>query len=958
MQKYRSSGYRLRLSNAARAARERWHLGVTIVIGLWLLVAGGLLLAAWRGMHVMWWDIIHSLTLGVVSTAILAYSTHFTEALTRTAPGRYRWLAARIGVVQLSLLALLSARVGEQWGPIADTAAAATIAAFAVHAWALARRMRGGLSSSLANSLAPTVHYYLGACVFLVGGVGLAAAAGRGLGEYDQLIAAHSRAMVWGFGWTSIVGTSVTLLPTLAGTSISAAARSLMPRALVLHMVGLLVAVVGFAADVPLAEGGGLFTVACASLRVLMCVVSGARAGTNNAGALASACAGLGWLSLVLLADAASVCVGVLPRHITFRLAAPLLGAGVIQLILAVLAHLVPTLRGGGPTSIKNARARAQTGARIRLVLINLGAALVLASNVDFAFPGGATLNGGAAVGITMMSSGLFGSVLALAWSVGADPPTRPGPDLLGPKRSENYSTRAPESKAESDMNIPLQPPSQGGTDTAADVDVAQSKNWVGWLTIACSMVVVVVLAIYAAFGTNPNGKSGGISAESIAGDGHTVEVDVVVKGMAFSPDSVVVPPGSSLKINFTNTGDRTHDLKIGSAETGRVEPGKTATLETGPLTESVEGYCTIAGHKMQGMTFMVNVVGAGSANSADSTDGASAGGANTGSAGHTNHDHAAMMNGSNPAVKVPSMAERMAPRPENPAFDAALKPAPAGKVHEVTWTMTEEVQEVAPGVRQMRWLFNGQAPGPALRGKVGDTFKVTIKNEGSMGHSIDFHAGEVTPDDVMKTIEPGQELTYEFTAKRSGIWMYHCATAPMSLHIANGMAGAVIIDPADLNPVDAEYAFVADEVFLGDEQQGADAQRVFDGEYDLMAFNYYPNQYDQHPLQAKVGDTVRIWLLNVGPDQPLSFHLVGEIFDKTYAEGAVLMDAYGKNSGGIGQGSPGSSGSTGSQALSLLPAQGGYVEVTFDEPGTYTFVNHIMTNAEKGQHGQIVVSK
>lgn len=529
-------------------------------------------------------------------------------------------------------------------------------------------------------------------------------------------------------------------------------------------------------------------------------------------------------------------------------------------------------------------------------------------------------------------------------------------------------------------MNIPLQPSgtgpsgtspsgpvqsdsgstSAGATGADAGAKSPRGRNWVAWLIILGSMLVVIALAVFSAFGGGLAWKSGGASSAGAGGAGNVVEVDVSVEGMAFVPSSVDVPSGSALKVNFTNSGDRTHDLKIGSAETGRVEPGKTVTLETGPLTESVEGYCTIAGHKMQGMTFMVNVGGAGNASGSSSSDSSSSDSSTQGAggAGHTNHDHAAMMNGSNPAVKVPTMAERMAPRPETPVFDAALKPAPAGKVHEVTWTMTEEVQEVAPGVRQMRWLFNGQAPGPTLRGKVGDTFKVTIKNEGSMGHSIDFHAGEVTPDDVMKTIEPGQELTYEFTAKRSGIWMYHCATAPMSLHIANGMAGAVIIDPADLTPVDAEYAFVADEVFLGDEQQGADAQRVFDGEYDLMAFNYYPNQYDQHPLKAKVGDTVRIWLLNVGPDQPLSFHLVGEIFDKTYAEGAVLMDATGKNAGGIGKSSDGSSGSTGSQALSLLPAQGGYVEVTFDEPGTYTFVNHIMTNAEKGQHGQIVVSK
>ncbi|MDU6014316.1 multicopper oxidase domain-containing protein, partial [Corynebacterium sp.] len=347
---------------------------------------------------------------------------------------------------------------------------------------------------------------------------------------------------------------------------------------------------------------------------------------------------------------------------------------------------------------------------------------------------------------------------------------------------------------------------------------------------------------------------------------------------------------------------------------------GETVQLDAGVIDSSEEGYCTIAGHKMQGMTFKVNV-----------GDGAAAG-----------HDHT-VASASNPHVDVPTAAELGTQREGFSAFDATLQPAAETKTHKETWTMTEKVVEVAPGIKQMRWLFNGQAPGPTLRGKVGDKFEITIKNEGSMAHSIDFHAGEVNPDETMKSIRPGEELTYKFTAHRSGIWMYHCSTMPMSLHIANGMAGNVIIDPPNLKPVDAEYNFMATDVFLGEENTGADAQRVADGRFDLMAFNYYPGQYDAEPIKAKVGDTVRLWLTNLGPDQPLSFHVVGEQFDTAYKEGAYLI----KNED-----------STGSQALDLLPAQGGFVEMTFNEPGTYSFVNHIMTNAEKGQHGKFIVTE
>ncbi|OFR66009.1 multicopper oxidase domain-containing protein [Corynebacterium sp. HMSC078H07] len=454
---------------------------------------------------------------------------------------------------------------------------------------------------------------------------------------------------------------------------------------------------------------------------------------------------------------------------------------------------------------------------------------------------------------------------------------------------------------------------------SSAPAQAPETKKWAAWLIIILALVAVIGLAVM-----NSTAAQRGATSAAPA---DATTIDVSVDGMAFVPNSVDIPAGTHLVVNFTNTGDQVHDLKIGSAETNRVDPGDSVQLDAGVITESVEGYCTIAGHKIQGMTFMVNVTD----EPADGSQMASG------------HDH-----GVAAAANVPSLAERMAPREDFEAFDPALQPA-QGDVHEETWTMTEEEVEVAPGVRQTRWLFNGQAPGPTLRGKVGDTFRITIKNEGSMGHSVDFHAGEVTPNNAMKTIQPGEYLTYEFVAHRAGAWMYHCSTMPMSLHIANGMAGAVIIDPKGedaLADVNAEYLLTASEVFLataGKEQEGADPQRVSDGDYELTAFNYYPNQYDDGlaPLHAKVGDTVRIWLVNLGPDLPLSFHVVGEIFDTVYKEGGYLLKGA-KDSG--------------SQAVDLLPAQGGFVEMTFNEPGTYSFVNHIMTNAEKGQHGQIIV--
>ena len=133
-----------------------------------------------------------------------------------------------------------------------------------------------------------------------------------------------------------------------------------------------------------------------------------------------------------------------------------------------------------------------------------------------------------------------------------------------------------------------------------------------------------------------------------------------------------------------------------------------------------------------------------------------------------------------------------------------------------MTFHAAEVQREVAPGVMQQMWTFNGQTPGPVLRGRVGDLFTVTLVNDGKMGHSIDFHASQTSMDQDMRTLQPGESLVYQFIAQHSGIWMYHCGTAPILHHIGNGMFGAVIIDPPDLAPVDHEYAMVQSELYLG----------------------------------------------------------------------------------------------------------------------------------------------
>ena len=243
-----------------------------------------------------------------------------------------------------------------------------------------------------------------------------------------------------------------------------------------------------------------------------------------------------------------------------------------------------------------------------------------------------------------------------------------------------------------------------------------------------------------------------------------------------------------------------------------------------------------------------------------------------------------------------------------------------------------------APGIEQEHWVFNGAPLGPTLRGKVGDEFVVTLINDGSMSHSVDFHAGMVSPDEPMRDIAPGERLEYRFRAEHAGIWLYHCATMPMSHHIAAGMHGAVIIDPPDLPEVDHEVLLVQSEAYWG--EAGPDADKVMAETPDAYRFNGYPDQYLAHPIRVRAGESVRFWLLVAGPNKGMSFHIVGTQFHRMYKEGALTLD----------------DGAGGGQALFLGAAQGGYVEARFPEPGTYTFVDHQMVHAEMGARGHVIV--
>ena len=167
----------------------------------------------------------------------------------------------------------------------------------------------------------------------------------------------------------------------------------------------------------------------------------------------------------------------------------------------------------------------------------------------------------------------------------------------------------------------------------------------------------------------------------------------------------------------------------------------------------------------------------------------------------------------------------------------------------------------VAEGFVQRVWTFGGTVPGPVIRVKVGDTIRVHLKNppENQLSHSIDFHASQVAWNDEMRSIAPGEELLYEWTADYAGVWMYHCGTAPTLHHIANGMYGMVIVEPREgLSPVDNEFALVQSEWYLGPQKEPTDLAKASAAAPapDFVVFNGVANQYADGPIEVGTGET------------------------------------------------------------------------------------------------------
>jgi nitrite reductase (NO-forming) len=433
----------------------------------------------------------------------------------------------------------------------------------------------------------------------------------------------------------------------------------------------------------------------------------------------------------------------------------------------------------------------------------------------------------------------------------------------------------------------------------------------------------VVAVTACAQAGTAPtwtypptSGGEGAPPASQVAMGAEPLVIEAFDLG--FTPASLEVPTAGRYEVRLVNTGAAPHDITFPTGETGTAQRGETVSLEVDIPGEGTTFLCSIPGHATAGMTGDVKVAGAATASSDP-------------------NDHG----GPVPTTGLAPDANAPAPVRYDPAAPARMP----GSVHDIDLVMTEQEMTVAEGFVVKVWTFGGSVPGPVIRVKVGDTIRVHLKNpaDNQLSHSIDFHASQVAWNDEMRSIAPGEELVYEWTAAYAGVWMYHCGTSPALHHIANGMYGMVIVEPAGgLQAVDNEFALVQSEWYLGPQGEPSDLAKAAAAAPapDLVVFNGVANQYRDAPIQVGTGETNRIFVLNAGPSVDSSFHIVGTIFDTVIREGVHLAK--------------GNAGTWGSQAIDLAPAQGGIVEFTTAEDGLYPIVTHAFNFVGRGALGLV----
>ncbi|MCK9425330.1 MAG: copper-containing nitrite reductase [Ignavibacteriaceae bacterium] len=285
---------------------------------------------------------------------------------------------------------------------------------------------------------------------------------------------------------------------------------------------------------------------------------------------------------------------------------------------------------------------------------------------------------------------------------------------------------------------------------------------------------------------------------------------------------------------------------------------------------------------------------------------------------------------------------------------DAPYVPPPITRTHPTKVIVNLETQEVvkrlADGVEYVFWTFGGSVPGKFIRVREGDLIEFHLHNNPSskMPHNIDLHAVTGPGGGAASSFTaPGHSSTFSFKAINAGLYVYHCATAPVGMHIANGMYGLILVEPKDgLPKVDKEY-YVMQSEFYTEGNYGEPGIQPFsqakavDENPSYVVFNGSVGALaGDNAITASEGETVRLYLGNGGPNLISSFHVIGEIFDQVYGEGGTKV-----NQNNV--------------QTTLIPAGGSsIVEFKCEVPGTFILVDHSIFRAfNKGALGMLKVS-
>lgn len=867
------------------------------------------------------WAPLHAALLGALGSAITIWSAHFADTLLhRPAWGGALMLNGRLGLHSVgAALVITGVCINSQIVIGVGASCVAVSATLGVVAMVVQKRR------AVAARMAALVDYYICSLSYLMVG----ALAGWSIKYFDfkgqaawsnRMYLAHVPIMVLGVLGITVLGTLVVLWPTMLRTKMEPAAPRQAQRAL--PGLALAVALIAFSGLWrPLAGMGALLYLLSAVAVVAPLWRTGVRKGVTNYAGLSTAAA-LAWLAWCVIRLGVGVSYAAnddAARAVAHGLRLAVVGGFALQILLAALSFLTPVMLGGGPAMSRLTHAIMDRYTWWRITTINLCLALACLPLPP------------AVRGVTGLSAALAGAYFFVATAQaiqarrkGDTSAAPPSTVTLNKVASKPASSKAAASVAQSASRSAAPTAS---AQSAGATGATQTPDRRGALAGLVTAAVAVVAGASASSTQTPGGLMGlgsGQGSASAGGSGQVVNANITISGMSFVPSSVDVPVGATLRLTLKNTGSEVHDLVLATGQTtGRLAVGESKTITVNNVREPIAGWCSVAGHRAMGMVFDVKVAGVSS---------------NTSQAGH---QHSASSQSAQVDLnwQPPSYFkahDARAPHPQTP-----------GTVHRHTLRVSEITAQVGAGVTQKRMTYNGGVPGPVLRGQVGDHFEITLVNDGTMSHSIDFHAGVLAPDKPMRSISPGQSLQYNFTATRSGIWLYHCSTAPMSVHLAAGMHGAVIIDPPGLSQVDHEFVLIQSEIYLGPEGGSTDEAKVAAKTPDLMAFNGMAFQYKYRPLQVSAGQRVRFWLMDAGPSLPCTFHVVGGQFDQVFYEGAWTL-------GGPDQ--IGARWSGGSQALNLGPCQGGFVEFVPPQAGHYTFVTHAFADMEKGAVGVLQV--